>query len=292
MLTSWQNYYVNKTNFICRYIPGSGDLPKAATLRTDIVPRVGKTTEEEIKEAVKDKKKIAVVADETTDICGTCVFAVLFRTVTASSAKNVYLASCSFLSKANSTTCSQAILDTVNKFDISLDNVTLLITWALNLAGDCFLKESEELNMLVAKMKSAFLFPVPVVTRWNSWFNSILYLAQYVVGSLKFFSNECEFINNSIEYIDSNAAFLLKVQIKFVSEICVKIKVLITDLESSDYSYGHKLQDELDTLQNSLQRCADGSFPHGIIQLLNQCSNAVVKEDVKGILKSCMQILS
>ncbi|KAJ8879935.1 hypothetical protein PR048_020556 [Dryococelus australis] len=49
-------------------------------------------------------------------VCDRCVYAVLFRTVTASSAHNVYLASCSFLNKANGTTSSQAILDTLNKF--------------------------------------------------------------------------------------------------------------------------------------------------------------------------------
>ncbi|KAJ8887913.1 hypothetical protein PR048_007397 [Dryococelus australis] len=235
---------------------------KSSHSTTNVVPRVGET----MQEAIKDKK-MAVVADETTIICGRCVFAVLFGTVTARSAQNV-----------------QVILATVNKFDISFDNLLDIVSDSAHYMGTCFLalqtifgglllKEFEELYLFVAKMKSAFLhsrkiknaslFPVPVVTCWNSWFNSELYLAQYIEGILKFFSNECEFTNSSIEYIVD--------MFKFVSEICMKIKALITDLEGSDYPYAHKLQ-------NSLQRYAGGSFPHGTIQLLNQSSNAAVKE--------------
>ncbi|KAJ8889166.1 hypothetical protein PR048_008660 [Dryococelus australis] len=127
----------------------------------------------------------------------------------------------------------------------------------------------------------AVLFPVLVVIHWNSWFNSVLYLAQYTEGILKFFSNECEFRNSSIEYIvdmfkDSNAAVLLKVQIRHLS----------TDLEGSDYPYAHKLQDELThcrILCRGVQTVFFPTWNHSI------CSNAVVKEGVKGRLKSCIQ---
>lgn len=171
-------------SFFNKYVPGSGSLPSSDRLQRVYVSECGNEHKEQIREFVKDLP-IVVVADETSDKNGRCVFAVLFRTVAAWSEQKVYLASCNFLDAANKTTCSQAIIDTLKEYNVSYENVIALVSdsapymtacfnalkiligdhiihlqcWAhkMNLVGDVFMKELKELNFTVSKVKIAFL---------------------------------------------------------------------------------------------------------------------------------------
>lgn len=159
-------------------------MPKADWLRQEYMPKCGEKEKEQTKMDFADKR-IVLICDETSDSRGRCVFAVLFKTVTPTDQQKVALASCSFLEKANGTTCCQAIIDTIQKYDISYENIDGLVSdsarymgtcftamqvvigndlihyqcWAhkINLIGDVFMKELPELNMLVSKVKMVFL---------------------------------------------------------------------------------------------------------------------------------------
>ncbi|KAJ4427192.1 hypothetical protein ANN_24809 [Periplaneta americana] len=59
---------------------GSGDLPTFSRLRNEYMPRYGTAIHNDINMALEGKP-IIVVADETSDKEGRCVFAILFRTI-------------------------------------------------------------------------------------------------------------------------------------------------------------------------------------------------------------------
>lgn len=159
-------------------------MPCGNTLRRTYVSVCGDEERERIRDAFADKH-IVIIADETCDIKGRCVFAILFRTSTATSQQQVSLVSVSFLDKANGTTCSQAIIEAIQKYGIQYGNVDGLVSdsarymgtcfgglqvlvgehlvhyqcWAhkINLIGDVFMKELSQLNTLVTKLKMVFL---------------------------------------------------------------------------------------------------------------------------------------
>lgn len=171
-------------DYLHRYVSGSGDLPSANSLRRKYVSLCGQKEKDATRTALKDKP-VVIVADETSDTLGRCVFAVLFRTIDSLPEQCCYLASVNFLDTANASTCSQAIIDTLKEYDIQYNNVWGLVSdsarymeacfkllktligeqifhykcWAhkVNLVGDVFLSEFRELNSLVSKLKTAFL---------------------------------------------------------------------------------------------------------------------------------------
>lgn len=214
-------------DYFAKYVSGSGDLPSGDALRRKYVPIYGNSEKESVKQQLRNKP-VVIVADETSDKQGRCVFAVLLKTITPELEQACYLAAVNFLDTANSSSCSQAIIDTLKEYEIDYSQVKGLVSdsarymgacfgllkvllgdnilhyqcWAhkVNLVGDVFLKEFKELNSIVAKTKSAFLhsrkmksaylnflndkaphlaaklYPEPVITRWNSWFKSVIYL--------------------------------------------------------------------------------------------------------------------
>lgn len=169
--------------YIAKYVPGSGTLPCGDTLRRKVVPLCGLSEKAMTKQQLKDKP-IVIVADETSDGQGRCVFAILFRTIDSVLLQECFLASVNFLDTANASTCSQAIVDTLKDFEIDYSQVKGLVSdsarymtacfnllkiligphilhyqcWAhkVNLVGDVFIGEFKELNMFTAKVKSAF----------------------------------------------------------------------------------------------------------------------------------------
>lgn len=327
-----------------RYTPGSGDLPGANTLQSDYLPKCGEERRESIKESIKDKP-LVVVADETSDTKGRCVFAVLLRTITPTEKQEVFLASCSFLDVANGTSCCQAIIDTLQRYEIKYDQVMGLVSdsarymgtcftalqtligehilhhqcWAhkVNLCGDVFMKELKELNTVVSKVKMAFLhgrkiknayihylqthypalpavlFPSPIITRWNSWFCSVKYINTYLEPLIGFFK-EVEYSNTSTTAVvemfdDAVSSTVVRIQIKFVSEMCLKFVELINVLEGSAFPYAHLLWDHLENLVASLQQASEGAFKSNTREALERVSNMVVKAKITASLKDCAQ---
>lgn len=302
-------------SYLKKYVPGSGNLPSGDTLRRKYVPLCGIAEKEETKEKLKNQP-VVVVADETSDKQGRCVFAVLFKTVNAEPEQSCFLASVYFLDAANGSTCSQAIMDTLKAYDIDYFQVQGLVSdsarymtacfnmlkiligdhilhyqcWAhkINLVGDIFIKEFKELNTIVAKTKAAFLhsrkmksaylkylqehvplltpklYPTPVVTRWNSWFKSAIYLNEYVEHIIAFL-NDYEDDNMSTSYLtecfeNETLARKIRVQLTFVFEFCPKIMEIIDNLEGSKYPFANILWSKLEDLKSSLERQREGSF--------------------------------
>lgn len=327
--------------YLQKYVEGSGDLPCADTLRRDHLSATGLAMQDKIRIDLEGKN-VVVVADETSDCRGRCVFAVLLRTVTATATQSVYLASCCFLDTANGTTCSQAILEALNTYSILPSNVVGLVSdsarymgtcftglqivlgehlihyqcWAhkVNLAGDIFMHELKDVNSLVTRVKMAFLhgrkiksayinflknnfphlvaklFPSPVITRWNSWFRSVVYIDEYI-EPLQQFLESWEPKNASVqavcEMLTEKNLVVLKIKSKFVSESCVKIISLITVLEGSTYPYAHLLWDDLTDLADELKRFSTGAFPRKTIELLQEQNNAIIKASVTSEMKAC-----
>ncbi|XP_070506833.1 uncharacterized protein [Chironomus tepperi] len=329
--------------FFSKYIAGSGCLPMATNLRTKVVPNIGQEQKNEIKAHLRNKS-VVVVADETSDRLGRCVFAVLLRTIEADRTQNCYLASVNFLDTANSTTCSQAIIDTLKDYDIGYSQVKGLVSdsarymsasfnvlkiligpdilhfqcWAhkINLIIGCFISDFNELNTVVSKIKSAFvhsrkmrsayvtylrenaqnlppkIFPSPVLTRWNSWLKSVLYLKDYIKHILNFF-DEWQNENSSINFLKvnyKNAYFKskLNVQLAFITEIGPKMIKLTNDLEGSSYPLAHQLWSHLEALKSQLKRQVEGCFGTDTLSVIeNESENE--NFDLSGMVKDACQ---
>nr|CAD7201320.1 unnamed protein product [Timema douglasi] len=133
---------------------------------------------------------------------------------------------------------------------LAVDHLLHFQCWAhkINLVGDIFMKELKALNQFVVKVKIAFLnarkmksayvrflqeehadlpailFPSPVVTRWNSWFHSVLYLIDYLDALVEFLG-QYENHNARAEYFleqqrDPVTWQSVKLQMVFVADSC------------------------------------------------------------------------
>lgn len=327
--------------YLEKYVKGSGDLPCADALRRNYAPKIGEMEKQLLKESLFGKD-ILIIADETTDCRGRCVFAILFKTATPTATQQVHLASCSFLDKANGTTCSQAIIEALNLYEIQFASVLGLVSdsarymstcftalqiilgehtihfqcWAhkVNLVGDVFLTELQDVNSLVVDVKMAFLhgrkiknaylnylgehfpelrpklFPSPVVTRWNSWFAAVIYLCDYIDAILEFFK-QWEPQNASVKSVckkgSKETMCVLKTKLTFVSETCKRIVELIKTLEGSKYPFAHLIWDNLMQLSGELKRYSEGAFPSGTQKLANEIKNDVIKSSTLASIKNC-----
>lgn len=195
--------------------------------------------------------------------------------------------------------------------------------WAhkLALVGNVFCCELRDVNEAVVKVKTAFLntrkrrhhyaqyltdhsdkpanqFPMPVNTRWNSWFKAVFYLADYLLDILNFFrQDELKANNNSgINYLTA----LSDKEVSVILAECVFIKAhteeivnLLTKLEGSQYPTAHLLYGDLDHLKKSFQCCAEGIYSYVFetsmeslstadkAKVKQQCQNASVKAITK-----------
>lgn len=124
-------------SYMEKYVPGSGNLPSGDNLRRKYVPQCGVSEKDEIKQKLKDQP-VVVVADETSDKQGRCVFAVLLKTVSSEPQQSCFLASVNFLDTANASTCSQAIIDTLKEYEIQYFQVHGLVSDSARYMGACF----------------------------------------------------------------------------------------------------------------------------------------------------------
>nr|CAD7449690.1 unnamed protein product [Timema bartmani] len=157
-------------------------------------------------------------------------------------------------------------------------------TQKINLVGQIWQNGFNELNTIVVKTKNPFnntwkrrspyvnlltkkyseyktkvkLFPMPVQTRWNTWF-SVLYLDMHLDDIHEFFDNISDDSNN-VRYMKNLSSIELdeiKVQASFVAGACNKLKKLIDLLEESSYSTGHALYSKINYLKTSLTLSAN-----------------------------------
>ncbi|XP_052124170.1 uncharacterized protein LOC127749561 [Frankliniella occidentalis] len=314
-------------NWLHKYMPGCGDLPKSRTLRESYVPELRTMKFEELKQILKEKA-IVVYCDETTDSSGRAVFNILVQTVTDSDKQQLYLASSVVLDVVNSESCANAILGCLNKLEKTIQDVVAVVSdsarymtkcarilkglnsdlqhvqcWPhkLHNAANTFQKTLPELNAAVTKVKKVFLharkrsneyllflqekypddktkwtlFPIPCITRWNSWKKSVNYLHAHFTDIMEFlegqqdededddFDEEEDASKDSkcIKYLKSLTAEekeKVKVQAEFVSIKWREIEVLIQLLQTNKFPTSHLIYQKIDAIERRFCLLSEG----------------------------------
>lgn len=330
--------------WMAMYVKGAGDLPSANRLRQHYVPLLGDKKRAEIKEDVKGQD-IAILSDETTDKNGRCVFNILFRSLAASSEQKTHLAASVVLDAANGVNCARAINDTLNRYEIDFNNVIAAVSdsarymvkcfatlegligelkqvqcWAhkVNLVGDVWQDQLDDVNTAVIKVKHAFLnarkrkseylaflaeryegddsqgnvtaFPIPVMTRWNTWFKSVIYISKHLDDLVVFF-NQLDDGNAGIKYFkNATPASIqaIRTQAIFVSLNCPPLMDLITFLEGSKYATSHLLRGKLSDIEVKLTLLGNGTFNETINDELKKLP-PLLKESTRALLRETAQ---
>lgn len=170
------------------------------------------------------------------------------------------------------------------------DSLIHVQCWAhkMNLVSSIFQVELKELNNCVLNVKNAFLntrkrkhlyqaflkekyedggekdiklFPSPVITRWNSWHKSVVYIHTYLPDLHEFFSRmeEGGGAVQALRSLTDAEVAVIQCQANYVVEHCSAIVTLLEILEGS-YPYSHKLQSKLQDVENSLKIVSEGCF--------------------------------
>jgi hypothetical protein len=225
-----------------------GALPFSSHLRSDYLPKVFDVNLEQLKTQVEAASSVVVVTDEASDSQDRFVLHVLFILPVTSCDETQMKAvtvDLVYLENVNATTVSQAIIKTLNKFNVNFDKVSAFVTdnasymtkamtimhgllphcvhmtcnaHILSLVGETWRKKFHKVDRLVACFKAIFVHcssrkqryrkylaeqtnvdtetvslpPVPVVTRWNSWFNTVSHHKNYIEHYRGFIDTELE----------------------------------------------------------------------------------------------------
>lgn len=172
------------------------------------------------------------------------------------------------------------------------DHVKHVQCWAhkLNLVGNSWVSEMPYLNQVVTAVKTSFLntrkrkykyfnhleakygegnksklFPSPVLTRWNSWFYAVIYLADYFSDIVEFFRlPEMKDVANSgitlLSQLSDKDVKNIQAQATFVKEHAKGLIELLTFFEGSKYPTAHVLSPKLEALDMSFQDIVQGRF--------------------------------
>ncbi|KAK3931261.1 CGG triplet repeat-binding protein 1 [Frankliniella fusca] len=304
-------------NWLHKYMPGGGDLPKSPTLREKYVPELRQIKFEELKEILKEKV-IVIYCDETTDSSGRAVFNILLQTVTPSDTQKLYLASSVIVDLVNSSSCANAILECLMKMEKNINDVVAVVSdsaWCmckcvrilkglnpsllhvqcwphkLHNAANTFQKTLPELNKAVMKVKKVFLharkrsneyliflqekfptekskwtlFPIPCITRWNSWKKSVNYLNTHFNDIMEFLEGEQDESENDdneeeeeedhskdskcIQYLKKltgQEREEIQVQAEFVAAKCKEEEILIQLLQTNKFPTSHLIYQKID----------------------------------------------
>lgn len=162
--------------------------------------------------------------------------------------------------------------------------------WAhkLNLVGNVWAVKLTDLNNCVVQTKHLFLntrkrkhayiqfltekcndetkkpklFPIPVVTRWNSWFKSVEYICEYLHDIVEFVQSVDD-ESVAVHYFKSlNPSEVQKIHCQAVMllEHCSKCSNLLLSLESNETPLAHILSSKLGDLCKSFVLLKDGFF--------------------------------
>lgn len=186
--------------------------------------------------------------------------------------------------------------------------------WAhkIHLVGVVWQNNLDELNAVVTKVKNAFintrkrkhqyleflvskypnnsekhkLFPQPVITRWNTWFESVLYLNEHLQDIIEFFEDYSE-DNSGIKFLKQLTAEELsttKVQALIVAENCTALTELIKFLEGTKYPTAHLLHTKLRDLENKFHHLSTGLFSPAVRTKMSEL-RTVKQQDLKQCVK-------
>lgn len=170
------------------------------------------------------------------------------------------------------------------------EHVEHIQCWAhkLSIVGNVVSSGLSEVNCAVVNVKSAFLntrkrkhqylkyleeetsqtaklFPMPVVTRWNSWFESVFYLAEYFLHIVEFFrgAEYQEVSNAGIKYLtalsDKDAKVILA-QCTFIKCQTPGLVKTLKKLEGGNYPTAHTLYNDVECILNDLDCISKGVF--------------------------------
>uniref|UniRef100_H3BC62 HAT C-terminal dimerisation domain-containing protein n=1 Tax=Latimeria chalumnae TaxID=7897 RepID=H3BC62_LATCH len=226
---------VNLKEYLECNLKNVGIIPSSSHLRQFYLLRVFENYVTEIKEKLKTCNEISIVTDETTDAEDRYVLNILgvFSELECERKLklNMLLLDCAVLESENFKTVSQAIRETLDKFEVPFDRITAIVTdnatymkksmkplflnavhvtcvaHLLNLVGDMWRKKFVKVNDLVTfvncparkarfrmhleeKEKSPCIPPIPVITRWDTWFNAALFHLAHVEDYISFFEEE------------------------------------------------------------------------------------------------------
>lgn len=196
--------------------------------------------------------------------------------------------------------------------NLMADHVVVVQCWAhkLNLVLNELGKYVPELQNATSKVKSAFLntrkrkhlfrqfldekpegknitlFPMPVLTRWSSWYESVAYIADNIDVITEFMKSEdiSSISNVGVQYF-ANASkeetLVVKVQATFIKETAKDIVDLIKLLEGATYPCSHILSGKLRKVEQVLQLAESGNFGKETRLALASCEKDVTKAKVK-----------
>ncbi|GET02357.1 transcription factor E2F6 isoform X2 [Rhizophagus clarus] len=196
-------------------------------------------------------KIICLTIDETTDRCGRHAVNILF-----SFDNKTKLAKTEFLSNVNASSISQFVMNTIHFYNISYENIIFFISdnasymklaysnlspFLPNLKYNCCLVHILNLigkaweHLLQNGIESPTLAPLPVKTRWNSWFLFLCWIKPLYFHLITFVTAEYSINHNSKAVRDlytfcQNRSHVFCVKI-FIYFITYNSKRLINDLE-------------------------------------------------------------
>lgn len=166
--------------------------------------------------------------------------------------------------------------------ELGLTNMVHLQCWAhkLDKVAKVFSDKLVRLNECVAKTKKLFkntrkrkhrylkflkdkysfsqakepkLFPLPVMTRWGSWRNSVEYLAEYVEDVVAYAKTipDSDAVK-SVQYfkkLTNEDVNIIKCEAIFTVDYCTPVTALLTKLESSKIAFSHNLYSSIREVQ-------------------------------------------
>lgn len=194
------------------------------------------------------------------------------------------------------------------------DDLSHVQCWAhkLNLVANIFSRELSQLNSAITNLKSAFLntrkrkhlylqflkdnnkdaklFPIPVMTRWNSWLSTASYVAHYFQYMVTFFHSDDmrEISNAGIDFINSLSAkdiSTILVEAMFVKEHASDLLEVSLFLESSTYPTSHELYSKLKQLESGFSIVADGVFGTETSNSLHNVKKQILQAKMRETLK-------
>ncbi|CAF0815763.1 unnamed protein product [Brachionus calyciflorus] len=263
-------------DLIEKYLPENIHYPSSSTVRKQL-PVYYDELVCQIKKILKNKK-VAIMTDESTDCSQRYFLQVLCQELNSFKKTQPFLLDTVYLEETNYKTISQSVLKTLNKFEIDYENlysymtdnasymhksytsvlVNLLpnsrhstcIAHIIALIADTWRKNLKKLDILVALEMHAeriLLPPEPVITRWNTWFNAVIYhvefwsyLITFVRDEIRLYSDADsseeleelladESVKEEAQFIVDNCQDFLVLQVKYQG-INVKASELYNDL--------------------------------------------------------------
>ena len=276
-------------DFLQTNVKNLGALPTSQQLRSHYVPKVFDVLQQEVKLKVASASSIVIVTDEASDAQDRFVLHVLFILPVADvnqTQMEALTVDLIYLEHVNATTVSQAIMQTLSKYNVDFNKVSAFTTdnasymskaygilkgllpycvhitcnaHIMSLVGEIWRKHFPKVDRLVACFKTAFshcasrkrsyisylheqtqqesiaLPPTPVVTRWNSWFRTVVHHAKYAKHYRGFVAKELE-DSSATNALTELSALLsddqIIAEVQFVADSSVPLVKLLTWFES------------------------------------------------------------